>query len=100
MVDYYHIRKITFQKVKDHLIARQQAMDAGREPPDFTAFELQLMMELGVSERMIKHTVEKLTDGGTVKKGKIVRIEAEQDEEPTIISDHPETEADDDGDPA
>ena len=74
-MDYYKLRTIILKKIVDHLERREDIMKEGGKPPKFEDFQRRLILDHGISKKMVKDMVETVVPGGTVKDGEIKRLD-------------------------
>ena len=77
-MNYYKMRTEILHRIKGYLGARQEAVAQKLDPPPFLKFQDSLILEYGITPKMVKGMVEYLTKGGTIKDGEIVKKETEE----------------------
>ena len=70
---YNKFRSYILQRVQTYLENVQRIKEQGHDPPKFNDFQRDLMLETGVTPKMLKNAVETLVPGGTIEDGEIVR---------------------------
>ena len=74
-MDYYKLKRTIMKQISNHLERREEIVADGGTPPKFADFQRKLLLEHGISEKMVKQMVEVIVPNGTVENGEIVRNE-------------------------
>ena len=74
-MDYYKLKTIVMKQIGNHLERVAEIVADGGKPPKFADFQRKLILEHGISAKMIKQMVEVVVPDGTVENGEIVRKE-------------------------
>ena len=67
------MKTIVMQKIAGHLNHCEECAERKLSPPSFKDFQRKLIMEHGISKKMIKQLVEVVVPEGTVEDDRIVK---------------------------
>ena len=71
-MNYYKLRMIVMNKTMHYLETLAEAKEKKHSIPPYLHFQRRMMLEYGVSEKMLVKAVESLASGLTVKNGEVV----------------------------
>ena len=72
MSNYYKLRQVVMHKTKNWLEIVEESKQAGNAPPPYTDFRRRMMLDYGVTDKMLVKAVEALAPGATIKNNEVV----------------------------